>query len=113
MGRQHRKFQKLLYSWEELQAIAQALDTEIIESMGGMPKQPEKGESAFSYWTFDLKNVIYERIFFLGFDLQLYRPAEYLGIFWHLALIYTHQLSVLDHIQPKLMGTLLFLDFHS
>jgi len=52
-----------------------------------LPREEDGGpKHAFPLcsWVYHMKFIIVETILFMGFELDLYQPYEYLLIYWHI-----------------------------
>jgi hypothetical protein len=86
---------KVVSEWEILQEEAAGVD-EVFHSLqkdkeGNLLETPYY----FSSWAYNLKLTMIEKILFLGFELDLYGPHEYIMIYWYIDLQNTNKVFFL------------------
>ncbi|ORY73889.1 Mak10 subunit, NatC N-terminal acetyltransferase-domain-containing protein [Protomyces lactucae-debilis] len=101
-SRQRRNLCKVLLDLDVLQGEAELLDTELASLTKEHPKQLTNGRTSLSYtlssWLFNTKLDVSLKIWFMGFEQELYRP-------WELDLVYL-QLEHLIALQIDHLNTI-------
>ena len=89
--------------WDQIQAEAEELDATVHASFGEHPREyPDADGPTFSYsissWVYHYKLVQLRGIVQMGFQLSIYAPHEYSGMYWYLAYLSSTHLSHLERI---------------
>ncbi|KAI8979808.1 hypothetical protein BDF20DRAFT_532982 [Mycotypha africana] len=109
-SRQRRMLGKLIAEWEILQEEAAGVDEVfhrlVEQQLQGIENGAFIAESSadtaapyyFSSWAYDLKLNMIEKILFLGFELELYGPHEYIMIYWYLQCVLGSRTFLLERM---------------
>ena len=112
-SRQHRKLGRILQSWSQLQEEAHYLDTQVslkveerhtaatkaATEAGEKPPPPLQTlpppPQVYTWYTLQWTAYFMIRHLLIGFELELYPPAEWRLIFWYVDHLITHRLHAL------------------
>jgi hypothetical protein len=89
--------------WDQIQAEAEDLDGVVQSSFGEQPQvYSDADEPTFSYslssWVYHYKMMQLRGIVQMGFQLSVYAPHEYPGMYWYLSYLSSTHLSHLERI---------------
>ena len=89
--------------WDNIQAEAEELDSAVQSSFGEQPQlYSEADEPTFSFsissWVYHYKLMQLRGIVQMGFQLSVYAPHEYSGMYWYLSYLSSTHLSHLERI---------------
>lgn len=89
--------------WDQIQAEAEELDTVVQSSFGEQPRAyPDADGPTFSYsissWVYHYKLLQLRGIVQMGFQLSVYAPHEYPGMYWYLSYLSSTHMSHLERI---------------
>ncbi|KAK5043579.1 hypothetical protein LTR84_011386 [Exophiala bonariae] len=89
--------------WDQIQAEAEELDTTVHASFGEYPQEyPDADGPTFSYsissWVYHYKLLQLRGIIQMGFQLSVYAPHEYSGMYWYLSYLSSTHMSHLERI---------------
>jgi hypothetical protein len=91
-----------ILDWDSLQVEAEEVDTELRGFTGEMPMN-QGGEEMWSYplssWVYHYKLRQMEWVHLLGFELEIYLPYEFAGMFWYIQYYVQMRLGHLQRIQ--------------
>ncbi|KAJ3045325.1 hypothetical protein HK097_001222 [Rhizophlyctis rosea] len=98
-ARQRRRLERLTVEWEALQMEVEMMDTQI-QQHERAEKQRRQGHEPFflSSWVYNEKLNLLITYLSLGFELDLYSPAEHLMGFWYLKHLFETKLEHLMRI---------------
>ncbi|KAJ3039660.1 N-alpha-acetyltransferase 35 NatC auxiliary subunit [Rhizophlyctis rosea] len=107
-ARQRRKLVKLAKEWEQLQVEAEMLDTQLQQDDRAQ-KRSRHAQEPFhlSSWVYNEKLNLLITMLSLGFELELYSPAEHLMVFWYLKHLYETKLEHLMRVEQVRQESLL------
>lgn len=89
--------------WDALQAEAEELDTTLRmftseQAVEYAPLMPPTYSYPLSSWTYHYKLLQLEQIIQMGFELSIYAPDEFCGMYWYLSHVCTTHISQLDRM---------------
>jgi len=89
--------------WDQLQAEAEDLDEQMQSALNEQPIPYPAGDNpTFSYslssWVYHYKLIQLQAIAQMGFELSIYAPHEFVGMFWYLSFLSSTHLSHLERI---------------
>lgn len=100
--RTRRTLCHLVLDWDTLQADAEALDGSVQTYTEEQPAFYESDQPTFSYplssWIYHHKLNHLRQIIQMGFELTIYAPDEFAGMYWYLSYICGTHLSHVDRI---------------
>ena len=126
-ARLRRNLCHTILDWDTLQVESEAVDTSLQPLLRETPL-PSPDEEAPPTYSFPLSSWIYhyklrqmEHILLLGFELEIYQPHEYAGMYWYLQHYLRTRIGHLERIRgfvahrntgsPRSTQTLQFLNF--
>ncbi len=89
--------------WDQIQAEAEELDT-LAQSILGEPAMPYPAgdEPTFSYsfssWVYHYKLIQLRTVLQMGFELSIYAPHEFAGMYWYLSFLGSTHLNHLERV---------------
>ncbi|RPB26326.1 hypothetical protein L211DRAFT_805150 [Terfezia boudieri ATCC MYA-4762] len=96
-----------LLEWDTFQAEAEEVDAELREYTKEEPMAGVDGGETFSYplssWVFHYKLRIMEWIVLLGFELEIYQPYEFAGMYWVVQHYISSRILHIDRIRSHLL----------
>ncbi|CCG80564.1 putative Amino-acid N-acetyltransferase subunit Mak10 [Taphrina deformans PYCC 5710] len=106
-GRQRRNLCKILTDFDILQAESEEADQSLAMLCGEVPKLLSNGHTSLSFpissWVFSTKLDISTTILLCGFEADLYRPFEWVMMYWQLDnILYLHY----EHLGSLIMDRL-------
>lgn len=87
---------KFVGEWEILQEEAAVVD-EVFHALYGT--EEVDNPYYFSSWAYNIKLSMIEKILFLGFELDLYGPHEYIMIYWYIQCVLGSRAYLLERIR--------------
>ena len=97
----------VLIDWDRFQAEAENTDTDLRRFTHEPPHPDDDGGPAYSYplssWAFHLKLRIMESIVLLGFELEIYQPYEYAGMYWQVSTYLRTRINHIERIRTHIL----------
>lgn len=102
--RLRRMLTHVITAWDMLQADARLVDTDIDAASTELGVQEMIMEFSLSTWSYHKKLWILEKIVLMGFELDVYLPDEFAGMYLFLSLVATRRKEVLQKVEAHYLA---------